>query len=72
MIRRSTFDEYLRQQCKSNDRENRLSLYEESDEDIVIEDEDETMRQGVLVPDLESGGWISVSVWRNIMADCIV
>lgn len=55
LIRRSIFDEYLRQQCKSNDRENRLSLYDESDEDIVIEEEDETMRQGVLVPDLESG-----------------
>lgn len=43
LIRRSIFDEYLRQQCKSNDRENRLSLYDESDEDIVIEEEDETM-----------------------------
>lgn len=32
-----------------------MSLYDESDEDIVIEEEDETMRQGVLVPDLESG-----------------
>lgn len=55
LIRRNIFDEYLRQQCKSNDRENRLSLYDESDEDIIIEEEDETMKQGVLVPDLESG-----------------
>ena len=56
MIRRSIFDEYLRQQCKSNDRENRLSLYEEPDEGILIE-KDETMRQDLLVPDL-------VESWR--------
>lgn len=54
LIRRSIFEEYLRQQCKSNDRENRLSLYE-SDKEIMIEEEDDMMRQGVLIPDLQSG-----------------
>ena len=51
---RSIFEEYLRQQCKSNDREKRLSLYEPDDE-ITVEEENDTMRQGVLVPDLQSG-----------------
>lgn len=32
-----------------------MSLYEKSDEDIAIEEEDKMMRQGVLVTDLESG-----------------
>ena len=54
LIRRSIFEEYLRQQCKSNDREKRLSLYEPDDE-ITVEEENDMMRQGVLVPDLQSG-----------------
>ena len=41
LIRRSIFEEYLRQQCKSNDREKRLSLYEPDDEIT-----DETRRTG--------------------------
>lgn len=44
LIRRSIFDEYLRRQCKSNDREKRLSLYNESDEDITVEEEDKMMK----------------------------
>ena len=54
LIRRSIFEEYLRQQYKSNDREKRLSLYEPDDE-ITVEEENDMMRQGVLVPDLQSG-----------------
>lgn len=76
LIRRSLFDEYLRQQCKSNDRENRLSLYDESDEDIVIEEiggrDDETRRTGTRLRKradrypFRSGGilwWIAL--WDN-------
>ena len=54
LIRRSIFEEYLRQQCKSNDREKRLSLYEPDDE-ITVEEENDMMRQGILVTDLQSG-----------------
>ena len=54
LIRRSIFEEYLRQQYKSNDREKRLSLYEPDDE-ITVEEENDIMRQGILVTDLQSG-----------------
>ena len=42
LIRRSIFEEYLRQQYKSNDREKRLSLYEPDDE-ITVEEENDIM-----------------------------
>ncbi len=74
LIRRSIFEEYLRQQCKSNDREKRLSLYEPDDE-IIVEEEDDMMKQGVLVPDLQSsrmdnpfqsGGLLRwIALWDN-------
>ena len=54
LIRRSIFEEYLRQQYKSNDREKRLSLYEPDDK-ITVEEENDMMRQGILVTDLQSG-----------------
>lgn len=53
-IRRDIFEEYLKHQCKSKDRENRLILYEPDDE-ITVEEENDMMRQGVLVSDSQSG-----------------